>query len=118
MDGIRDASGHVNAEVTGFVLQADGLPTVYVSGDNANMVPIAQIAQRFPAKNQGRPLTLTGQRAADVTAVLGVPRVVIAHIEGCSIYSENIDMVRTGFDEAGLAERLVTAGAGTWALLG
>ncbi|MBJ7338221.1 MBL fold metallo-hydrolase [Mycolicibacterium sp.] len=131
LDGTRDASGHVNAEVTGFVLQAAGLPTVYVSGDNASMLPVAQIAQRFPAidvavlfagasrlptKNQGRPLTLTGQRAADVAAVLGVPRVMIAHIEGWSIYSEDIDIVRTAFDEAGLADRLVAANAGTWAV--
>lgn len=132
LDGTRDASGHVNAEVTGFVLQSAGLPTVYVSGDNASMVPVSQIAQRFPTidvavlfagasrlptKNQGRPLTLTGARAADVTAVLGVQQVVIAHIAGWSIYSENIDDVRTAFNEAGIADRLVAADAGTWALL-
>ncbi|MET0897333.1 MAG: MBL fold metallo-hydrolase [Mycobacterium sp.] len=131
LDGTRDASGHVNAEVTGFVLQAADLPTVYVSGDNASLVPVAQIARRFPvidvavlfagasrlpAKNQGRPLTLTGQRAADVAAVLSVPRVVIAHIAGWSIYSETLDDVRAAFDEAGIAERLVAADAGGWAL--
>ena len=114
------------------MLQAEAFPTVYVSGDNASMVPAAQIAQRFPAidvavlfagasrlttKNQGRPLTLTGQRAADVTAVLAVPQVVVAHIEGWSIYSENIADVRTAFDEAGIADRLVANDAGFWAPL-
>lgn len=132
LDGTRDPSGHVNAEVTGFVLQADGLPTVYISGDNASLAPVAQIARRFPeidvavlfagasrlpTKNQGRPLTLTGPRAADVAAALGVPRVVIAHIEGWSIYSEAIADVRAAFEEAGIAERLVGAAAGTWAVL-
>ena len=131
LDGTRDASGHVNAEVTGFVLQSAGLPTVYISGDNASMVPISLIANRFPVidvavlfagasrlptKNQGRPLTLTGPRAADVSAVLGVPQVVIAHIAGWSIYSESIDDVRTAFDEAGIADRLATADAGSWTL--
>ena len=131
LDGTRDASGHVNAEVTGFVLQAANLPTVYVSGDNASVVPVAQISRRFPAidvavlfagvsrlptKNQGRPLTLTGQRAADVAAVLGVARVVIAHIAGWSIYSETIDNVRAAFHEAGIAGRLVDADAGSWAV--
>ena len=92
----------------------------------------AQIAARFPAidvavlfagasrlstKNQGRPLTLTGQRAADVTAVLAVPQVVVAHIEGWSIYSENITDVRKAFDEAGIAARLVVNDAGFWAPL-
>lgn len=133
LDGTRDASGHVNAEVTGFVLQATGLPTVYVSGDNASLAPVAQIAQRFPdidvavlfagasrlpTKNQGRPLTLTGPRAADVAAALAVPRVVIAHIAGWSIYSETIADVRTAFDEAGIADRLVPGDAGSWSLLG
>jgi hypothetical protein len=45
-----------------------------------------------------------------------VPRVVIAHIEGWSIYSETIDDVRTAFSEAGIAERLVAEVAGRWAL--
>jgi L-ascorbate metabolism protein UlaG (beta-lactamase superfamily) len=132
LDGTRDASGHVKAEVTGFVLQAEALPTVYVSGDNASTIPAARIAQRFPAidvavlfagasrlstKNQGRPLTLTGQRAADVTAVLAVPQVVVAHIEGWSIYSETIADVRTAFDEAGIADRLIANDAGFWAPL-
>jgi L-ascorbate metabolism protein UlaG (beta-lactamase superfamily) len=133
LDGTRDDSGHVNAEVTGFVLQGSGLPTVYVSGDNASLLPIGQIAQRFPAidiavlfagasrlatKNHGRPLTLTGPRAADVAVLLDAPRVVIAHITGWSIYSENIDIVRTAFDEAGIADRLVAADAGVWAVEG
>lgn len=132
LDGTRDASGHVNAEVTGFLLEGSELPTVYVSGDNASLVPVVQIAQRFPGidvavlfagasrlptKNQGRPLTLTGPRAADVTAALGVPRVVIAHIAGWSIYSETISDVRVAFDEAGIADRLVPGDAGTWSIL-
>jgi L-ascorbate metabolism protein UlaG (beta-lactamase superfamily) len=75
LDGTRDESGHVNAQVTGFVLQASDLPTVYVSGDNAS--------------------------------ALGVPRVVIAHIAGWSIYSEGLPDVRTAFDEAGIADRIV-----------
>lgn len=132
LDGTRDASGHVNAEVTGFLLRADGLPTVYVSGDNASIVPVEQIARRFPdidiavlfagasrlaTKNQGRPLTLTGPRAADVAAVSNAGQVVIAHIAGWSIYSETIDDVRTAFDEAGIADRLVAAMDGHWAPL-
>ncbi|OBK71909.1 hypothetical protein A5651_18120 [Mycobacterium sp. 1274761.0] len=132
LDGTRDASGHVNAEVTGFVLQSADLPTVYISGDNASLEPAAQIMQRFPdldvgvlfagasrlsTKNQGRPLTLTGPRAADVAVVLGVPQVVIAHITGWSIYSEDISVVRHAFEEAGIGARLVTAEAGFWSAL-
>src|SRR5690606_5383534 len=34
--------------VIGFVLEAQGAPTVYVSGDNASLPLVGQIAERFP----------------------------------------------------------------------
>lgn len=46
VDGVRDADGHVNCEVTGFVLAAEGIPTVYVSGDNASVGVVAEVARR------------------------------------------------------------------------
>ncbi|NEB02905.1 MBL fold metallo-hydrolase, partial [Streptomyces sp. SID13726] len=93
-DGERDADGNVNCEVIGFVLSGTGLPTVYVSGDNASLCTVAEIARRVPridaavlhagaarvpAKFDGRPLSLTGQGAAAATAVLGVGTVIAAH---------------------------------------
>ncbi len=47
-DGERDADGNVNCEVTGFVLSGQGLPTVYVSGDNASIRTVAEISRRCP----------------------------------------------------------------------
>src|SRR5690348_3559837 len=41
-DGERDADGNVNCEVTGFVLSGQGLPTLYVSGDNASIRTVAE----------------------------------------------------------------------------
>src|SRR5271166_235065 len=76
-DGQRDASGHVNCEVTGFVLSGPGLPTVYLSGDNASLAAVKEVAERIgpidvavlfagaarvSTKERGRPLTLTAQR--------------------------------------------------------
>jgi hypothetical protein len=61
----------VNCEVTGFVLSGPGLPTVYLSGDNASMGVINEVADRVgqidiavlfagaasvPTKERGRPL--------------------------------------------------------------
>ncbi len=46
-DGERDADGFINCEVIGFVLSGAGLPTVYLSGDNASIGTCAQIAQRI-----------------------------------------------------------------------
>lgn len=71
-DGDRDADGNVNCEVTGFVLSGPGLPTIYISGDNASIRTVAEISRRLPdidvavlhagaarvpAKFGGRPLT-------------------------------------------------------------
>ncbi|MEK8104390.1 hypothetical protein NKG94_03040 [Micromonospora sp. M12] len=33
----------------GFVLEASGWPTVYVSGDNASLDVVAVVAEQFPA---------------------------------------------------------------------
>ena len=43
-DGERDAEGFVNCEVIGFILSSGDLPTVYVSGDNASIGTVVDIA--------------------------------------------------------------------------
>ena len=131
LDGDRDEFGDINTEVTGFVLQADGLPTVYVSGDNASVEPVLRIHEHFPAidvavlhigaarvaaKNAGRPLTLTADRASDVALILGVTAVVPAHCDGWSIYSQTCTDVERSFHDAGITDRPRTGSLGTWAL--
>lgn len=93
-DGDRDADGHVNCEVTGFVLCGEALPTVYVSGDNASVRTVAEIsrrvpdidaavlhagAARVPTKFDGRPLSLDSRLTAAAAAVLGPDIVIPAH---------------------------------------
>ena len=128
-DGVRDADGHVNCEVTGFVLSGDGLPTVYLSGDNASMAAVREIADRVggvdvavifagaarvPSKERGRPLTLNGQRAAAAAEVLGARLVIPAHADGWAHFSEGVGEVGVAFDEAGLLDRLAVAPYGEW----
>src|SRR6266581_739398 len=48
-DGERDADGFVNCEVIGFVLSGPDLPAIYVSGDNASIRTVTEIARRTPA---------------------------------------------------------------------
>jgi L-ascorbate metabolism protein UlaG (beta-lactamase superfamily) len=48
-DGERDADGFVNCEVIGFVLSGQDVPTIYVSGDNASIRTVTEIARRAPA---------------------------------------------------------------------
>jgi L-ascorbate metabolism protein UlaG (beta-lactamase superfamily) len=132
LDGTVDATGHVNAEVIGFVLEGDGLPTVYVSGDNASIEPLPDIAARFPridvavlsigaarldTKFHSRPLTFTSERAADAALILGAPLVVPAHYRGWSIYTEGEQPIRKAFDDAGIANRLRIPHSGDWAVL-
>ncbi|WP_460341838.1 MBL fold metallo-hydrolase [Actinoallomurus acanthiterrae] len=128
-DGERDADGNVNCEVIGFVLSGQGLPTVYVSGDNASIRTVAEISRRVPAvdaavlhagaarvaaKFDGRPLSLDSRRAAAAAAVLGVDVVVPAHYDGWAHFSEGRDDLELAFHEAGLSALLSAAEHGSW----
>jgi L-ascorbate metabolism protein UlaG (beta-lactamase superfamily) len=128
-DGERDADGNVNCEVAGFILAGPGVPTVYVSGDNASIGAVAEIARRVPgidvavlnigaarvpAKFRGRALTLDSRRAAAAAAVLGVGIVVPAHYDGWAHFSEGLADVESAFDDAGLSSVLKVVPHGTW----
>ncbi|MCD0485009.1 MBL fold metallo-hydrolase [Streptacidiphilus sp. ASG 303] len=127
-DGARDADGNINCEVIGFVLSGEGLPTVYVSGDNASIRTVAEIsrrvpdigaavlhagAARVPAKFDGRPLSLDSRRAAAAAAILNAAVVVPAHYDGWSHFSEGLADIELAFHEAGLSSVLRTAPHGT-----
>lgn len=132
-DGTRDASGHVNCEVTGFVLSGvwcgARLPTVYLSGDNASMSVIRQVAERVgdvdiavlfagaasvPTKERGRPLTLTSARAAAAAELLGARLVVPAHVDGWAHFREGADEFVDAFNQAGISGLLGIAPHGEW----
>ena len=110
----------LTGEVTGFVLRGDGLPTVYVSGDNAALEHVETIAGRFgsidvallfagaarTALFDGATLTLTSAEAAEAARVLGARWVVPLHVRGWTHFSEGPELVRAAFENAGLADRL------------
>src|SRR5512146_1910190 len=88
-------SERLTGDVTGFVLSGDGLPTVYVSGDNASLGIVQSIADRFSridvallfAGAARTPLldaylTLTSEEAAEAAAILGARHVVPLHVDG------------------------------------
>jgi L-ascorbate metabolism protein UlaG (beta-lactamase superfamily) len=117
-------------EVTGFVLGGDGLPSVYVSGDNASLGRVRQIADRFGpfdvavlfAGAARTPLidaylTITSAQAAEAAAILGARHVVPLHFEGWAHFTQGADTLRAEFAAAGLADRLhLLAPGGEWAL--
>jgi L-ascorbate metabolism protein UlaG (beta-lactamase superfamily) len=107
--------------VTGFVLTGEGLPTVYVSGDNAALECVDDVAAAFPridvavlfagaartALFDRAPLTLTADDAAEAVRRLGSPRVVLVHVDQWAHFSESRDDVVRALTAAGLADRLV-----------
>lgn len=97
--------------VTGFVLRADGEPTVYVSGDNASVELVERIVERIGridvavlnigAANVGRfgdsDVTLNARTAVQAAAVLGDAVVVAVHAEGWGHFSESLDYLERTF---------------------
>lgn len=101
--------------VTGFVLEAEGEPTIYVSGDNASIPLVEQIAGRFPdvtiaiifagaARVPGidAALTLTSQDAARAAAILAATTVVGVHTDDWEHFSESRAQLEDAFAGTGL----------------
>lgn len=107
-------------EVTGFVLSGEGLPKVYVSGDNASLDLVREIADRegpfdvavlFAGAARtplvpDAPLTLTSEQAAEATRILGARHVVPLHFEHWGHFTQDGPTLTKAFAEAGLTERL------------
>jgi L-ascorbate metabolism protein UlaG (beta-lactamase superfamily) len=96
--------------VIGFVLEAAGEPTVYVSGDNASLGLVRQIADRFPAidiavlfagaarvPSIDAALTLTSEDAAKAATILGAQRVIGLHTEDWQHFSESRAQLEAAF---------------------
>ncbi|WP_456786455.1 MBL fold metallo-hydrolase [Cellulomonas sp. P5_C5] len=107
--------------VTGFVLQADGWPTVYVSGDNASLDVVDAIGRRIPGidlavlfvggANVGRfgaePLTLDAARASAAADLLPGARVVPVHHTDWAHFVDPLAAVEERFASGGRRDRLV-----------
>ncbi|WP_435743016.1 MBL fold metallo-hydrolase [Microbacterium sp. PMB16] len=118
--------------VTGFVLEAAGEPTVYVSGDNASVDLVREIADRFPAiavavlfagaANVGRfgdaDLTLNARTALEAAEVLADAVIVPVHAEGWFHFSETRERLVGMFEHAGRSDRLRVLTAGERVTIG
>jgi L-ascorbate metabolism protein UlaG (beta-lactamase superfamily) len=106
--------------VTGFVLHADGEPTVYVSGDNASVDLVGEIASRFQidvavlftgAGNVGAfgdtDITLNRRTAVQAARLLGDATIVPAHADGWDHFSETRESLARAFEYADLGDRLL-----------
>jgi L-ascorbate metabolism protein UlaG (beta-lactamase superfamily) len=110
----------LTGDVTGFIVSGAGLPTVYVSGDNASIDIVREIAERFGTIDvallfagaartslfDGAALTLTGTDAAAAAQLLGAGWTVPLHVRGWTHFSEGPSEVHAAFAAAGLTDRL------------
>jgi L-ascorbate metabolism protein UlaG (beta-lactamase superfamily) len=114
-------------EVTGFVLTAPDLPTIYLGGDNAWLGAVEQVAARFApvaiavlfagaarlaGRFDGALLTLDSELAAEAARVLGARFAVPVHYTGWQHFTEGASDLSAAFDRAGLAGRLVLLAPG------
>jgi L-ascorbate metabolism protein UlaG (beta-lactamase superfamily) len=101
--------------VTGFVLESLECPTVYVSGDNASLPLVEQIAERFPHIEVAiihagaaqypplpGPLTLSSVDAATAARILGASTVVGVHTEDWAHFTEDRAALEAAFGGAPL----------------
>jgi L-ascorbate metabolism protein UlaG (beta-lactamase superfamily) len=111
-----------NGPVLGFVLRGDGLPTIYVSGDNASLDVIREIATehgpfdaallfaggaRVPELwGDDVLLTLDAKRAAEAAALLAPAKIIPIHQEGWGHLASSPDDLQRAFVDAGVADRL------------
>ncbi len=121
-----DGTEHLVGEVAGFVLTGDGLPTVYVSGDNASLDVVRAVAERFDridvailfagaartALLGDAFLTLTSSQAAEAARILAAPHVIPLHFNSWQHFTEGGDDLLKAFAEAGLGERLTLLAPG------
>jgi L-ascorbate metabolism protein UlaG (beta-lactamase superfamily) len=114
-DGMEDSSG----PVIGFVVRGDGVPTVYISGDNASLRAVEEVAHHLGpvdiavlfgggarTTRLDAFLTFTSDQLVSATRILGCRRMVPVHCEGWAHLTQGPGSVREAFAAAGLAERL------------
>ncbi|KUH39010.1 MULTISPECIES: MBL fold metallo-hydrolase [Streptomyces] len=119
--GQREEVEPICGEVVGFVLTGEDLPTVYVSGDNASLDAVKEIAERFapvdtallfagaprfPDVFDGGLIVLDSAQAAQAAKILDAGRVVPVHYDSWAHFTEGRDELVAAFAAAGLADRV------------
>ncbi len=106
--------------VIGYLLQAPNQPSVYVSGDNASLDKVDDIASRHApvgiailfagaarVPSIDAPLTLTSEDAVAAARILGARQVVGVHTEDWEHFSETRADLEAAFADAGMRDLLV-----------
>jgi len=127
-----EATESITGPVTGFLVASDGLPTVYVSGDNASLSVVREVAKRAhveiavlfiggaksPRLLGDALLTLDGQGASAAATLLPDAQIVPVHFRGWSHFTQGGDAIRTSFAAPALRNRLHLLAPGESVALG
>ena len=121
-----DGTEHLTGPVTGFVLEVPGRARIYVSGDNASLRLVTEIAGRFPSIDLAvlfagaarTPLvdgylTLTSDEAVEAARVLGAPLVLPVHTDGWAHFTQDGASFRAAFAAADLGAVLLPSTPGS-----
>jgi L-ascorbate metabolism protein UlaG (beta-lactamase superfamily) len=117
-EGVWDALG----PVIGFVLEAEDMPTIYVSGDNSEVDIVREIADRFPqidiavlfvggakfdAIADGAYITLSNERALEAAKILDAKRIVPVHEDSWAHFSQSAEQISKVFADVSQSNLLV-----------
>lgn len=116
-----EGSESISGDVVGFLLTAAGHPSIYISGDNASLDYVQQIADRcapidtailFLGGVRHKPMleaqlvTLDNTQATWVARALRTRRVIPAHFEGWAHFQGTRDDLTRAFEDANLPDTL------------
>ncbi|MFD7012430.1 MBL fold metallo-hydrolase [Rhodococcus jostii] len=109
--------------VIGFVLTGEGLPTVYVSGDNSSLEVIEQVQSKlgpidvailfvggpsFEVLGDGAYITLSNEMTLEVAQrILPEATIVPVHEDSWAHLTQDAAGIRTLFEDAGLSSQIV-----------
>ncbi|MDN4479149.1 MBL fold metallo-hydrolase [Demequina sp. SYSU T00039] len=116
-----DAVAEQLGDVTGFVLEAPGWPTLYFSGDNSETAVVARVARRFPdveialvcagaarvARLDDALLTLDAARTLEVAGLWPAATVVPIHVDDWAHFSQPRHDLREAVRDAPGRDRIV-----------
>lgn len=114
-----EGMGASSGPVIGFVLRGDGIPTVYISGDNASLRLVEEVAHHLGpvdiailfaggarAARLDAFLTFTSSQLPQAARILGAPHIVPAHSEGWAHLTDDQPSIAAAFAAAGMSDVL------------
>ncbi|MDJ1370053.1 MBL fold metallo-hydrolase [Gulosibacter molinativorax] len=122
-EGVWEALG----PVIGFVLEVEGAPTIYFSGDNSELDIIEGIAANHPNIDvavlnvggakfdviaDGAYITFSNERALEATRILGAKKMIAVHEDSWAHFSQDAASISELFATSGSPDTVIALGIG------